>query len=83
MSVPVSTYHHTMAQLTCSAKYYTYLPLTFSIVAIDTVSPQGLSKSMLTDGPEQSQWHVNITWMPDESQFGPNIFCYTAKDSMG
>lgn len=60
-----------------------YLLLTFSIVAIDTVSPQGLRKSSLADGPLGGQWHVNITWTPDESQFGPNIFCYTAKDDMG
>lgn len=61
----------------------TYDCFNCSIVAIDTVSPQGAHKSSLATGPGEGQWHVNITWTPDESQFGPNILCYTAKDNIG
>ena len=52
-------------------------------MSIDTVSPQGIRKSSLLGGPGEHQWHVNITWSPDQSQFGPNILCYTAMDNLG
>ena len=65
---------------------YSYIPLIcllllIRIVDIITASPQGLRKSVLA--PTGNEWYLNVTWTPSESQFGPNIFCYSALDSTG
>ena len=53
------------------------------IVDIITASPQGLRKSELTQTGNPREWYANVTWIPNESQLGPNIFCYSALDSTG
>ena len=47
-----------------------------------TVSPLGLVKSTLAMYGEQ-QWFINVTWTPTQDQSGPNIFCFSAMDSIG
>ena len=51
------------------------------ISEIVTMSPFGLTKSTLNQGTSSSQWYVDVSWTPDESQSGPNLFCYAAVDS--
>ena len=50
-----------------------------------TGSPLGLKKSDLIppNSMNPREWQVNVTWTPDESQFGLNIFCYAALDDLG
>ena len=54
-----------------------------SIVDIITASPPGLVKSDLAPTGYPSEWYINVTWTPDISQYGPNIFCFSAQDNMG
>ena len=55
-----------------------------SIVAINTVSPFGLRKSAVQKSNNSDiEYYITVTWSPEESQYGPNIFCFTAVDSVG
>ena len=57
-----------------------------SITDLVTASPLGMRKSNLVpfaDNPAAKECQMNISWIPTESQFGPNIFCYAALDSIG
>ena len=54
-----------------------------SITEIITASPPGLRKSALLATNHSRQWYINATWSPDISQYGPNLFCYSATDSAG
>ena len=51
------------------------------ISEVVTISPFGLTKSTLNQGSSSSQWYVDVSWTPDESQSGANLFCYAAVDS--
>ncbi|XP_072021341.1 integrin beta-like protein A [Amphiura filiformis] len=55
-----------------------------SILAIETVSPIGFFKSDVgkLQGVDR-HYYVNLTWTPQLSQYGENIFCFTAADSVG
>jgi hypothetical protein len=53
-----------------------------SITKFVTASPFGMRKSSLvSENPRE--WQMDVSWMPAESQFGPNIFCYAAMDNIG
>lgn len=56
-----------------------------SITDFITASPLGMRKSdvVSSDNSAAEEWQMNVTWTPTESQFGPNIFCYAALDSIG
>ena len=57
-----------------------------SITGFVMASPHGMGKSDLIpsgDNPAAEEWQINVTWTPTESQYGPNIFCYAALDSIG
>ncbi|XP_076070857.1 uncharacterized protein LOC143042452 isoform X2 [Mytilus galloprovincialis] len=55
-----------------------------SISEITTVSPIGMIKThLLPYGSSGTQWHINVTWTPSESQTGSHIFCYTAVNNFG
>ena len=56
-----------------------------SITNFVTASPLGIRKSDLIPSNNSAvvEWHMNVTWTPVESQFGPNIFCFAALDSIG
>ena len=47
-----------------------------------TGSPFGLKKGILVS-VNPGEWQVNVTWTPNESQYGLNIFCYAALDNLG
>ena len=59
-----------------------FISSNYSIIEIVTVSPIGLTKSTLAMYGEQ-QWFVNVTWTPTQDQSAPNIFCFSAMDSIG
>jgi hypothetical protein len=48
-------------------------------------SPFGLKRSDLipSDSTNPGEWQLNVTWTPNESQLGLNIFCYAALDNLG
>ncbi|KAL5518188.1 hypothetical protein EMCRGX_G003876 [Ephydatia muelleri] len=52
-----------------------------TISEIVTMSPFGLTKSSLKQGASSSQWYIDVTWTPDLTQSGPNLFCFSAVDS--
>ncbi|CAC5400905.1 unnamed protein product [Mytilus coruscus] len=55
-----------------------------NITEIATVSPVGMIKTeLLPYGSSGTEWHVNVTWTPSQSQAGSHIFCYTAVNSVG
>ena len=45
----------------------------------------GMRKSDIVSSNNSAaeEWQMNVTWTPTESQFGSNIFCYAALDSIG
>eukprot|EP00731_Ephydatia_muelleri_P027918 Em0019g791a len=51
------------------------------ILEIVTMSPFGLTKSSLNQGASSSQWYIDVSWTPDETQSGPHLFCFSAVDS--
>ena len=54
-----------------------------SITSIETISPIGVVKSPV-GYLKPRHYYVNITWTPDlPSQYGENILCFTAEDSVG
>eukprot|EP00731_Ephydatia_muelleri_P017140 Em0010g238a len=54
----------------------------FRISEIITASPAGLQMSNLTQIGNSLQWYINVSWTPDNTQIGPNIFCYAAVDNL-
>ena len=54
-----------------------------SITEFVTASPLGMRKSNLSQCENPSEWQMDVTWTPTEFQFGPNIFCFAAMDSIG
>ena len=51
----------------------------FSITEIQTVSPQGFIKSDLAKWKVASNtWYVNVSYVPERKEPGPEFFCYTA-----
>ncbi|XP_071964990.1 uncharacterized protein [Antedon mediterranea] len=55
------------------------------ISAIDTVSPLGVTKSLVASKQNENQlFYVNITWTPSVQQLGQeNILCFTAENTEG
>ena len=53
------------------------------ITDILTASPYGMNKSSINPSDNHGEWEVNVMWIPDQFQHGPNIFCYAALDNIG
>ena len=52
-----------------------------SIVEIVTASPLGMKRSELFPTCNPGEWRMNVIWTPTQSQYEPNIFCYSALDN--
>ena len=64
--------------------YFIYILQYFysSIVEFPTVSPIGVQKSSISQSVHNSLlYYANITWTPQASQYGLQIFCFSARDS--
>lgn len=62
---------------------FLFLFLSFRITEIITASPPGLRRTGLTMTENSRQWYLNATWTPSDSQYGPNLFCYSSMDNIG
>ncbi|XP_052078414.1 integrin beta-like protein B isoform X2 [Mytilus californianus] len=78
-----------VASLTLNATFFQTIiansgSTSVNITEIATVSPVGMIKTeLLPYGSSGTEWHVNVTWTPSQSQAGSHIFCYTAVNSVG
>lgn len=66
--------------------YFIFIIFIFNIFRVNeitTISPPGLTKSSLVESSADQEYFVTVTWSPQPSQFGANIFCFTASDSIG